>query len=141
MKSRIRWLLVFWLFLLSAVAYLDRVNLSVAGTRLEADYHYLMISNWVGCLALSCWATQPSRRPPAGWQIDGALGECCPPEFFGGECSPRSPRPCLLPSATQFFFYVHSISLGRRRGSDLPGCGINLWLAGFQHRNVEPQAG
>jgi hypothetical protein len=27
MQSRVRWFLVFWLFILSAVAYLDRVNI------------------------------------------------------------------------------------------------------------------
>ena len=29
--SRVRWFLVFWLFVLSAVSYLDRVNFSIAG--------------------------------------------------------------------------------------------------------------
>ncbi len=37
--TRVRWLLIGWLFVLSAVAFLDRVNLSIAGTRLAADYH------------------------------------------------------------------------------------------------------
>ena len=37
--SRIRWLLILWLFVLSAVAYLDRVNISIAGTLLASDYH------------------------------------------------------------------------------------------------------
>src|SRR5260370_2153117 len=38
-SSRVRWLLVAWLFVLSAVAFLDRVNLNVAATHLAADYH------------------------------------------------------------------------------------------------------
>src|SRR5712691_5873980 len=29
--SHVRWFLVFWLFILSAVSYLDRVNISIAG--------------------------------------------------------------------------------------------------------------
>ncbi|HXY06282.1 MAG TPA: MFS transporter, partial [Terriglobales bacterium] len=33
-----RWLLVFWIFVLSAVAFLDRVNISVAGSSLRAAY-------------------------------------------------------------------------------------------------------
>ena len=33
-----RWRLIVWLFLLSTVAYLDRVNLSAAGSQLQADY-------------------------------------------------------------------------------------------------------
>jgi MFS transporter, ACS family, glucarate transporter len=36
--SYTRWLLVFWLFVLSAVAFLDRVNISIAGSSIAADY-------------------------------------------------------------------------------------------------------
>jgi len=38
-KTRVRWLLVLWLFVLSAVAYLDRVNLSVAAAKLTEEFH------------------------------------------------------------------------------------------------------
>lgn len=34
-----RWFLVFWLFMLSAVSYLDRVNISVAGGAIADAYH------------------------------------------------------------------------------------------------------
>lgn len=37
--TRVRWLLVFWLFILSAVSYLDRVNISIAGGAIEDSYH------------------------------------------------------------------------------------------------------
>jgi ACS family glucarate transporter-like MFS transporter len=37
-KSQIRWLLVGWLFVLSAVSYLDRVNISIAGSSIAAEY-------------------------------------------------------------------------------------------------------
>lgn len=37
-SSNVRWVLIFWLFLLSAVAYLDRVNISVAGTSIATTY-------------------------------------------------------------------------------------------------------
>lgn len=37
--SHVRWLLIFWLFVLSAVAFLDRVNISVAGGSLAQTYH------------------------------------------------------------------------------------------------------
>jgi MFS transporter, ACS family, glucarate transporter len=37
--TRVRWLLVFWLFVLSAVSYLDRVNISIAGGSIAAAYH------------------------------------------------------------------------------------------------------
>jgi 2-dehydro-3-deoxygluconokinase len=36
--TRVRWFLVFWLFLLSAVSYLDRVNISVAGGAIADAY-------------------------------------------------------------------------------------------------------
>lgn len=39
-SSKMRWLLIFWLFLLSGVAFLDRVNMSIAG-RLIADSYQL----------------------------------------------------------------------------------------------------
>src|SRR5262249_384880 len=46
--SRIRWLLVFWLFVLSAVAFLDRVNISIAGTLLANDYHFSKVQlGWI----------------------------------------------------------------------------------------------
>ena len=38
-SSRVRWFLVFWLFVLSAVSYLDRVNISIAGGSLVESYH------------------------------------------------------------------------------------------------------
>jgi len=37
--TRVRWFLVFWLFVLSAVSYLDRVNLSIAGGSIADTYH------------------------------------------------------------------------------------------------------
>src|ERR1700678_2741907 len=37
--SRVRWFLVFWLFILSAVSYLDRVNISIAGGSIAEAYH------------------------------------------------------------------------------------------------------
>jgi MFS transporter, ACS family, glucarate transporter len=37
--SNVRWLLIFWLFILSAVSYLDRVNISIAGGSIAEAYH------------------------------------------------------------------------------------------------------
>jgi MFS transporter, ACS family, glucarate transporter len=37
--SHVRWFLVFWLFVLSAVSYLDRVNISIAGGAIVEAYH------------------------------------------------------------------------------------------------------
>ncbi|HKW17620.1 MAG TPA: MFS transporter [Terriglobales bacterium] len=47
-SSSVRWLLVFLLFLLSAVAFLDRVNISVAGGSLAAAYQLTNVQlGWV----------------------------------------------------------------------------------------------
>lgn len=37
-NSNIRWLLVMWMFLVSAVAYLDRVNISIAGPAIASEF-------------------------------------------------------------------------------------------------------
>jgi len=47
-RSHVRWFLVFWLFILSAVSYLDRVNISFAGTFISSDYHLSKVQlGWV----------------------------------------------------------------------------------------------
>jgi ACS family glucarate transporter-like MFS transporter len=38
-ESRVRWLLVFGLFVLSAVAYVDRVNIAIAGNSIASEFH------------------------------------------------------------------------------------------------------
>jgi ACS family glucarate transporter-like MFS transporter len=46
--SQVRWLLIFWLFVLSAVAYLDRVNISIAGSLLANEFHLSKIQlGWI----------------------------------------------------------------------------------------------
>ncbi len=34
-----RWLLIFWIFVISAIAYLDRVNISIAGGSIKTEFH------------------------------------------------------------------------------------------------------
>ncbi|HVN20516.1 MAG TPA: MFS transporter, partial [Dongiaceae bacterium] len=41
--SRVRWFLVFWIFVLSAVSYLDRVNFSIAGSAIADSYHLTQV--------------------------------------------------------------------------------------------------
>jgi MFS transporter, ACS family, glucarate transporter len=46
--THIRWVLVFFLFLLSAIAYLDRVNISIAGTLIAKEFHLSRIElGWI----------------------------------------------------------------------------------------------
>src|SRR6478752_10504008 len=55
--SRIRWFLVFWLFVLSAVAFLDRVNISIAGSSIASDYHLTNVElGWVFSAFLAGYA-------------------------------------------------------------------------------------
>jgi ACS family glucarate transporter-like MFS transporter len=37
--SHVRWFLIFWIFILSAIAFLDRVNIAIAGSSIQSDYH------------------------------------------------------------------------------------------------------
>jgi ACS family glucarate transporter-like MFS transporter len=67
-KTRIRWLLVLWLFVLSAVAYLDRVNVSVAAAKLTEEFQ---ISNVrLGFIFSAFLFGYAISQTPAGWLAD-----------------------------------------------------------------------
>lgn len=38
-EGRVRWLLIFWMLVISAVSFLDRVNISIAGPSIEREFH------------------------------------------------------------------------------------------------------
>src|ERR1700682_6649455 len=66
--SHVRWLLVFWLFLLSAISYLDRVNISIAGSSLADEYHLSQVRlGWVFSAFLLGYAL---FQTPGGWLVD-----------------------------------------------------------------------
>jgi MFS transporter, ACS family, glucarate transporter len=66
--TRIRWLLVFWLFVLSGVSYLDRVNISIAGSSLAEEYHLSQVRlGWVFSAFLLGYAL---FQTPGGWLVD-----------------------------------------------------------------------
>ena len=66
--SYVRWGLIFWLFVLSAVAYLDRVNLSIAGAKLTEEFN---ISNIELGLVFSAFLLGYALfQTPAGWLAD-----------------------------------------------------------------------
>jgi ACS family glucarate transporter-like MFS transporter len=47
-RGRIRWVLVAWMFAISAVAYLDRVNISIAGGSIEREFRLSHVQlGWV----------------------------------------------------------------------------------------------
>jgi MFS transporter, ACS family, glucarate transporter len=66
--ARVRWLLVTWIFVLSAVAFLDRVNLGVAATHIEADYHLSDVQ--FGALSTFFLLGYALFQTPAGWLAD-----------------------------------------------------------------------
>ncbi len=39
-RNHVRWLLIAWMFVISAVAYLDRVNISIAGSLIEREFGF-----------------------------------------------------------------------------------------------------
>lgn len=66
--SRVRWFLVFWLLVLSAVAYLGRVNLSIAGAKLAEEF---AISNiQLGFIFSAFLLGYALFQTPAGWLAD-----------------------------------------------------------------------
>ena len=67
-SSRVRWLLISWLFVLSAVAFLDRVNLSIAGGALSAEYHLTNVQ--FGFLSTALLIGYTLFQTPAGWLAD-----------------------------------------------------------------------
>jgi ACS family glucarate transporter-like MFS transporter len=38
-RNHVRWLLIGWMFAISAIAYLDRVNISIAGRSIQEEFH------------------------------------------------------------------------------------------------------
>ncbi|MBS1840866.1 MAG: MFS transporter [Acidobacteria bacterium] len=55
--SHIRWALIFWLFVLSAVAYLDRVNIAIAGPLLQSEFRLSNIQlGWIFSAFLAGYA-------------------------------------------------------------------------------------
>jgi ACS family glucarate transporter-like MFS transporter len=64
-RIRVRYFLVFWLFILSCVAFLDRTNISITGLQISREYH---IGNqelgWIFSAFLIGYA---GFQVPAGW--------------------------------------------------------------------------
>jgi ACS family glucarate transporter-like MFS transporter len=67
-SSHVRWFLISWLFVLSAVAFLDRVNISIAGLFIAAEYHLTKVQlGWVLSAFLLGYAL---FQTPGGWLAD-----------------------------------------------------------------------
>jgi ACS family glucarate transporter-like MFS transporter len=71
MKSKVRYLLIMWVFMISAIVYLDRTNISIAGLAIAKDYGIGKIElGWIFSAFLLGYA---GFQIPAGW-IVGKVG-------------------------------------------------------------------
>jgi len=61
----VRYILVFWLFLLSAVAFLDRTNISIAGMFLRSEYH--LTNQQLGRVFSAFLIGYAAFQVPGGW--------------------------------------------------------------------------
>src|SRR2546430_17425717 len=67
-ESRVRWVLVFWLFVLSAVAYLDRINLSIAGSFIATEFRLTNVQ--LGSLTSAFLMGYALFQTVGGWLAD-----------------------------------------------------------------------
>jgi ACS family glucarate transporter-like MFS transporter len=61
----VRYILVFWLFLLSAVAFLDRTNISITGIFLRSEYH--LTNQQLGRVFSAFLIGYAAFQVPGGW--------------------------------------------------------------------------
>jgi ACS family glucarate transporter-like MFS transporter len=66
--THVRWFLIGWLFVLSAVAFLDRVNISIAGSSLASEYHLTDVH--LGGIFSAFLLGYALFQTPAGWLAD-----------------------------------------------------------------------
>lgn len=64
-RLRVRYFLAFWLFVLSAVAFLDRTNISIAG--LQINHEYSLGNQALGWIFSSFLIGYAGFQIPAGW--------------------------------------------------------------------------
>ncbi|AFL88065.1 sugar phosphate permease [Terriglobus roseus DSM 18391] len=64
-NTRVRWALASWLFVLSAVAFLDRTNVSIAGLQISKEY--ALGNQRLGWMASAFLIAYAAFQVPAGW--------------------------------------------------------------------------
>jgi MFS transporter, ACS family, glucarate transporter len=98
-SSSVRWLLIFWLFVLSCVAFLDRVNMSIAGSSIAESYQltsvqlgsvfsaflwgYALFQPVAGSLAVRLGPRRVLALGVLWWGIFTALTAAVPPSIAG----------------------------------------------------------
>src|SRR6266850_1831219 len=66
--TRVRWFLVFGLFVLSAVAYVDRINIAIAGNSIAAEFHLTNVQ--LGSLTSAFLMGYALFQTVGGWLAD-----------------------------------------------------------------------
>jgi ACS family glucarate transporter-like MFS transporter len=66
--TRVRWFLVFALFVLSAVAYVDRINIGIAGASIVAEFHLTYVQ--LGWLSTAFLLGYAAFQAVGGWLAD-----------------------------------------------------------------------
>jgi ACS family glucarate transporter-like MFS transporter len=67
-NSNVRWLLIFWMFAMGAIAYLDRVNISIAGQAVALEFH--LSNQQLGWVFSAFIAGYAAFQTPGGWLCD-----------------------------------------------------------------------
>jgi MFS transporter, ACS family, glucarate transporter len=83
----IRWFLVAWLFVLSAVAYLDRANISIAAAKFSEEFAIGNIR--LGPVFSAFLFGYALFQAPAGWLIASVQDVFLLSESCGGVSSPH----------------------------------------------------
>lgn len=151
-RTRVRWLLVFWLFVLSAVSYLDRVNISIAGGAIADAYHlsdvelgkvfsamlfgYAIFQTVAGRLADRFGPRRVLTAGVAWWGVFTALTAMVPARIVGAVFIFISVRfllgageAVIYPSANQFISrWIPSSERGIANGWIFAGVGAGAGL-------------
>jgi ACS family glucarate transporter-like MFS transporter len=150
--SYIRWNLILWLFVLSAVAYLDRVNISIAGKILATEFHLSNVQlGWIfsaflagyalfqtpgGRLADNLGARKVLALAVIWWGIFSALMVVVPAGFRGAlfvfmalRFTLGAGEAVMYPASNQFVArWIPSAERGLANGLIFSGVGVG---AGF----------
>jgi ACS family glucarate transporter-like MFS transporter len=154
-KSRVRWFLVLWLFILSAVAYLDRINLSIAGSFIATEFRltnvqlgsltsafllgYAFFQTVGGWLADRLGSRRVLAIGVVWWGIFTSLTAAVPPGMISAVLVLAAARfllgageAVLFPASNQFVSrWIPSQERGRANGLIFAGVGIGAGATPF----------
>jgi ACS family glucarate transporter-like MFS transporter len=154
-KSRVRWFLVLGLFILSAVAFLDRINLAIAGSSIAAEFHltnvqlgsltsafllgYAFFQTVGGWLADRLGSRHVLAIGVVWWGIFTSLTAAVPPGIISAVLILAAARfllgageAVLFPASNQFVSrWIPSQERGRANGLIFAGVGIGAGATPF----------